>query len=237
MSPIEREHIVAAHTFELGECWETAIKEQALKVLANIDPDLCTHVAAGPGFRSPRRSSRLRWSNRAPPSPNSLRTIWTAYGKCAGTAQSTEFDAILPTGAPAPAADAYEARDAKVDDDAAVATAIAPRLLLTVTEAYRHGKAIGAWGEEAVPWRQPATGIHSQCIGLQAGGDANLMVATRSVADSGPAEPDTAVPRLRRGASRGLVPAEPGGAHTGRFCCSMYCLTTESGAPPTVPAK
>ncbi|MET7391296.1 hypothetical protein ACFYPQ_42155, partial [Streptomyces sp. NPDC005522] len=31
-----------------------------------------------------------------------------------------------------------------------------------------------------------ATGIHSQCIGLQAGGEANLMVATRSVADSGP---------------------------------------------------
>ncbi|KPI15172.1 hypothetical protein OK006_3045 [Actinobacteria bacterium OK006] len=82
-----------------------------------------------------------------------------------------------------------------------------------------------------------ATGIHSQCIGLQAGGEANLMVATRSVADSGPAEPDTAVPRLRCGASRGLVPAEHGGAHTGRFCCSMYCLSTLSGAPPTVPAK
>lgn len=43
--------------------------------------------------------------------------------------------------------------------------------------------------------------------------------------------------RLRRGASRGLCPAEPGGAHTGRFCCSMYCRITESGAPPTVPAK
>ncbi|WP_234536462.1 hypothetical protein [Streptomyces shenzhenensis] len=52
-----------------------------------------------------------------------------------------------------------------------------------------------------------------------------------------PEKPDTAVPRLRCGASRGLVPAEPGGAYTGRFCCSMYCLTTLSGAPPTVPAK
>ncbi|WP_369265733.1 aldehyde dehydrogenase family protein [Streptomyces sp. R35] len=40
-----------------------------------------------------------------------------------------------------------------------------------------------------------------------------------------------------RGAPRRLVAAEPGDAHTGRFCCSMYCLTTESGAPPTVPAK
>ena len=59
--------------------------------------------------------------------------------------------------------------------------------------------------------------IHSQCIGLQPGGEANLMVATRSVADS--------------------RPAEPGSAHTGRFCASMYCLTTVRGAPPTVPAK
>ncbi len=33
------------------------------------------------------------------------------------TARSTEFDAILVAGAPAPGADAYGARDAKVDDD------------------------------------------------------------------------------------------------------------------------
>ncbi|SFF97027.1 hypothetical protein SAMN02787118_114105 [Streptomyces mirabilis] len=33
-----------------------------------------------------------------------------------------------------------------------------------------------------------------------------------------------------RGAERRdrLVPAEPGRAHTGRFCCSMYCLTTDT---------
>ncbi|MFE5192008.1 GNAT family N-acetyltransferase [Streptomyces sp. NPDC056628] len=41
-------------------------------------------------------------------------------------------------------------------------------------------------------------------IGLQAGGEANLLVATRSVADSGPAEPDGVVLCLGRGASRGL---------------------------------
>jgi catalase len=63
------------------------------------------------------------------------------------TARSTEFDAIVLAGAPAPAADAYGARDAKVDDDLAVATVVDPRLLLMVTEAHRHGKAIGAWGE------------------------------------------------------------------------------------------
>ncbi|MET8218350.1 crosslink repair DNA glycosylase YcaQ family protein [Streptomyces hirsutus] len=45
-----------------------------------------------------------------------------------------------------------------------------------------------------------ATGIHSQCIGLQPGGEANLRVVTRSVAASGPAGPDTACAPPRRGA-------------------------------------
>ncbi|WP_327267992.1 catalase [Streptomyces sp. NBC_01218] len=63
------------------------------------------------------------------------------------TARSTEFDAILLAGAPGPAADSYGARDAKTDDATAAVTAIEPRLLLMVGEAYRHGKAIGAWGD------------------------------------------------------------------------------------------
>ncbi|MFE5141338.1 catalase [Streptomyces fagopyri] len=53
MTATEREHIVAAYTFELSKCWETAIKERALKVLANIDAGLCAQVAAGLGLPSP----------------------------------------------------------------------------------------------------------------------------------------------------------------------------------------
>ena len=55
------------------------------------------------------------------------------------------------------------------------------------------------------------------CPGVHAGEESHPSVATRSVAVS--------------------APAEPGNAHTGRFCCSMYCLITVSGAPPAVPAK
>ncbi|MFB8106812.1 MULTISPECIES: hypothetical protein [unclassified Streptomyces] len=60
-------------------------------------------------------------------------------------ARSIEFDALLLAGATAPGADGYGARDAKVDDAAAVAARIDPRVLLLVAEAFRHGKAIGVW--------------------------------------------------------------------------------------------
>ncbi|MFC5075159.1 catalase [Kitasatospora cinereorecta] len=196
MSPTEREHIVAAYTFELGKCWEQAVKERALTVLANIDTDLCAQVAAGLGLPVPKASVPLV---EAEPSPalsqvggewpvdgrvvgiatdgaddlDSVRTVRQAVldagmvplvvapagGTLGGdedpvavqrtftTARSVEFDAILLAGAPAPAPDAYGARDAKVDDNAAAVTGVDPRLLLMVTEAYRHGKAIGVWGE------------------------------------------------------------------------------------------
>lgn len=62
-------------------------------------------------------------------------------------ARSTEFDALLLAGAPAIGADAYGARDAKVDDDVAMAVGIDSRVLLMLMEAYRHGKALGAWGD------------------------------------------------------------------------------------------
>ncbi|MET7573219.1 catalase [Streptomyces sp. NPDC005492] len=198
MSPTEREHIVAAYTFELGKCWETAVKERALRVLANIDPDLCTQVAAGLGLPAPEASLPLA-SVEPSPALSQLGREWPVEGRIIGivtsgaddldgvrelrravldadmvplviapsggkldpdgepltvqrtfaTARSTEFDAIVLAGAPAPSADAYGARDAKADDDAALATALDPRLLLMLTEAYRHGKVIAAWGEGA----------------------------------------------------------------------------------------
>ncbi|MDW4901618.1 catalase HPII, partial [Streptomyces californicus] len=48
-------------------------------------------------------------------------------------------------GAPAPGADGYGARDAKAGD--AQPSTTDPRLLLLLNEAFRHGKAIGHWGD------------------------------------------------------------------------------------------
>ncbi|WP_411118374.1 catalase, partial [Streptomyces sp. 058-1L] len=196
MTPTEREHIIAAYTFELGKCYEQAIKERALLVLANIDSELCEQVAVGLGLAAPQATVPL---DEPQPSPalSQLGGRWPGDGRIIGivtagdqdlsgvrsvrravldagmvplviaptggkldqdgepvtvqrtfaTARSVEFDAILLAGAPAPAPDARGARDAKVDDDVAVTAGIDPRVLLLITEVFRHGKAIGAWAD------------------------------------------------------------------------------------------
>jgi catalase len=53
LTPIERTHVVDAFVFELGKCYEQAIKERYLQVLANVDPELCAPVAAELGLPAP----------------------------------------------------------------------------------------------------------------------------------------------------------------------------------------
>ncbi|MFE5960987.1 catalase [Streptomyces rubiginosohelvolus] len=196
MTPTEREHIIAAYTFELGKCYEQAIKERALLVLANIDSELCAQVAAGLGLPAPQATVPLV-EPQPSPALSQLGGRWPGDGRIIGivtagdqdlsgvrsvrqavldagmvplviaptggkldqdgdpvtvqrtfaTARSVEFDAILLAGAPAPGPDGRGARDAKVDDDVAVTAGIDPRVLLLITEAFRHGKAIGAWAD------------------------------------------------------------------------------------------
>jgi catalase len=86
LTPLEQAHIVEAFTFELGKCYEQAIKERELQVLANVDADLCAQVAAGLGLPAPdgspapedallsrlsRRSSPSRARSRAARSASS----------------------------------------------------------------------------------------------------------------------------------------------------------------------
>ncbi|GAB3309784.1 catalase [Epidermidibacterium keratini] len=63
------------------------------------------------------------------------------------TARSVEFDTLLVPANPAPAADALGVRDAKAGAPAAGPTD--PRVALLINEAWRHAKAIGAWGPGA----------------------------------------------------------------------------------------
>ncbi|MBW1602022.1 catalase [Streptomyces sp. JJ66] len=59
LTPVEQEHVIAAYTFELNKCFEQAIKERQLRALANIDPVLCSRVAAGLGLPAPGPSQPL----------------------------------------------------------------------------------------------------------------------------------------------------------------------------------
>jgi catalase len=212
MSGPEREHIAAAYGFELGKCYETAVKERGLKVLANIDGELCAAVAAGLGLPAPEPTVELA-DPEPSPALSQVRGEWPVDGRVVGivvadpgqdvgearqavldasmvplviapaggegvqrtfaTARSVEYDALLLAAAPQPAADAHGARDAKVLEDAEAVTDIDSRVLLLLTEAYRHGKAVAAYGGgEAVFEAVGLTSSDPGVVGASGGGDA-----------------------------------------------------------------
>jgi len=83
MSPPEKEHIIRAYTFELGKCYEQAIKERQLQCLANIDPVLCSEVATGLGLPAPAPTRPLA---EVMPSPalSQVGREWPADGRMIG---------------------------------------------------------------------------------------------------------------------------------------------------------
>ncbi|MDG4781894.1 catalase [Micromonospora sp. WMMD961] len=83
MSPVEKEHIIRAYTFELGKCYHQAIKERQLRSLANIDPALCEQVAAGLGLPAPQPSVPLA---DVTPSPalSQVGREWPSDGRTVG---------------------------------------------------------------------------------------------------------------------------------------------------------
>ncbi|MFK0221121.1 catalase [Streptomyces vinaceus] len=229
MTPPEREHIIAAYTFELNKCYEQAVKERTLKVLANIDPGLCEQVAAGLGLPAPEATVPLVAADPSP-SLSQLGGTWPTDGRVVGivadsaadlegvrtarqavfdagmvplviapaggtldaagdpiavqrtfaTARSVEFDAVLFAGTPAPGDDAYGARDAKAG---AATEGPDPRVLLLLTEAYRHGKAVGGWND--APALFAAAGIAPQGPGLVVADDAGTAVEAATAALAG----------------------------------------------------
>ncbi len=80
------------------------------------------------------------------------------------TARSTEFDALIVVSSAPPAADANQGRDAKAGEPV---TALDPRVALLLTEAFRHAKAIGAWGPGTAVL--DAAGIPQGAAGITAG--------------------------------------------------------------------
>ncbi|WFE53694.1 catalase [Micromonospora sp. WMMD1155] len=91
MSPVEKEHIIRAYTFELGKCYHQAIKERQLRSLANIDPVLCEQVAAGLGLPAPQPSVPLA---DVTPSPalSQVGREWPSDGRTVGIVVDPDGD-------------------------------------------------------------------------------------------------------------------------------------------------
>ena len=83
MSGPEREHIVRAYTFELGKCFEQAIRERQLQALAEIDSVLCEQVALGLGLPAPAPNRPL---GAPAPSPalSQVGRQWPTDGRVVG---------------------------------------------------------------------------------------------------------------------------------------------------------
>ncbi|MCW2831356.1 MAG: catalase [Aeromicrobium sp.] len=225
LTPVEQAHVAQAYTFELGKCYEQAIKERQLLALANIDAGLCATVADGLGLPAPEPTIKL--TDETPsPALSQVGGTWPTDGRLIGivvpddlddlsevrvardavfaagmvplvvasrggmltddagdpvpvqrtflTVRSIELDTILLAGSPGAAPDADPAADAK--GAAPSAGLLDPRVALLVSEAYRHGKALGGWGDALSALE--ASGLPASPAGVYIGDDAADVVAS-----------------------------------------------------------
>jgi catalase len=175
LTPVEQQHVADAYTFELGKCYEQAIKERALTVLARIDGKLCATVAAGLGLPAPKpavpehgESPALR-QIRSTPFPIAGRLVGVVAGpgadlagiaalRTALEAEGALLKVIAPHGGQLATGKHVEivertfATGRSIEFDALVVADGAPkdgdfRPVVMLQEAFRHLKALGAWGD------------------------------------------------------------------------------------------
>jgi catalase len=196
LSVVEQQHMVDAFTFELGKCYEKAVKNRMLTVLADVDAELCEQVAAGLGLAAPQGTP----VEDIEPSP-ALSQLATAPGPIAGRRIGVFADGSSDLGGITKLRDAAETAGAKVLVIAAVGGELRKgdraetvertfattrsvefdavvvshrtepitdiRALLLLQEAFRHCKTIGAWGTGADTLRN--AGIPSDGPGVLLG--------------------------------------------------------------------
>jgi catalase len=178
LSTIEQSHVVEAFTFELGKVYEQAIKERELQVLANVDTDLCQQVASGLGLPAPNGAPATHVAVSpalvqilAKPGPidgRKVGIIADAGSDLAGITTLVKSTAALGVTALviAPVGGVLEAGRHKVNVDRTFATTrsiefdalvvaggTTPtadiKLVVLLQEAFRHCKALAAWGDGA----------------------------------------------------------------------------------------
>lgn len=221
LTPVERDHVIQAYTFELGKCYEKTVRERQLLALANIDASLCAAVASGLGMPAPEGTEDVPDAQTSP-ALSQLGRSWPVAGRVVGivadgssdleairdarkalddagivplviapsggtlggegdggipvqrtylTARSTEFDAVIVAGSGAPADDAEQGLDAEAGDPGG---SLDPRVVLLLSEAFRHAKAIGAWGSGSAG--AAAASIRDDAAGVVLGDSAEQVV-------------------------------------------------------------
>ena len=88
LSDVEKEHVVAAYTFELSKVYETPIRERELTVLAQIDAGLASAVAEHLGLQAPSAPSGSSGSMgpavTASPALSQVGETWPVDGRMVG---------------------------------------------------------------------------------------------------------------------------------------------------------
>jgi catalase len=196
LTQLEQAHIVEAFTFELGKCYEQAIKERELQVLANVDADLCAQVAAGLGLPAPRGNpaedvmlspalSQIV-TEPGPIAGRKIGVIADAGSDLAGIGKLRKAAAKLGASvlviAPVGGVLSHGSHEEIVErtlltvrsvefDSLVIAGGTAPtgdiKLVLLLQEAFRHSKALGAWGDGTAILE--AAGIPADSAGVLTG--------------------------------------------------------------------
>ncbi|RBY79543.1 catalase HPII [Geodermatophilus sp. TF02-6] len=211
LSEPEKVHLTEAYTFELGKCYEQAVKERALGVLAKIDADLCEKVAAGLGLPAPEPDP----VEHLAPSP-ALRQVtdetFPVDGRIVGVvagpdadvagitalrtaleAESAVVKVIAPAGGTIGSGSGTEIVERtfltarSVEFDAVVVAAGAPKdkdvkAVIMLQEVFRQLKAVGAWGDGAQVLT--AAGIDTSAPGVLVADDPQAL-ATELLAAMG----------------------------------------------------
>ena len=212
LTTLEKAHVVEAFTFELGKVYEQAIKERQLQVLANVDTDLCEQVAEGLGLPAPNGNpptdvvvSKALTQILAEPGPidgRKIGVIADAGSDLAGIADLTKSVAqlggtilvIAPVGGVLKAGRRRVTVDRTVltarsieFDAVVVAAGTTPsgniRTTVLLQEAFRHCKAIAAWGDGVAVLE--AAGIGADDAGVSVGASANKAFTAGLVAAVG----------------------------------------------------
>jgi catalase len=176
LSYLEQVHIIEAFTFELGKCYEQAIKERQLEVLASVDAELCKQVAIGLGLPAPKGKppqdvfvSPALSQIVDVPGPIDGRKIGIIAGAgsdLAGVAKlvtsiqrlgatplvTAPFGGVLKSGRRSVIVERTLLTARSIEYDAVVfAAGTVPtndiKLVVLLQEAFRHCKPLGAWGD------------------------------------------------------------------------------------------